>query len=99
MEATFTITDQTPIAALTIGQFRELFQQMASALIPQPKDDIPDVFGKEMCCKVTGYSINSINRFICEKRIPYYKNFGKVLFRKAEIMDWLFNRNTEPQNS
>lgn len=95
MEATFTITEQTPIAALTIGQFKELFQQMASTLMPQPKDDIPDIFGKSTCVKLTGYSLNSINRFICEKKIPYYKSFGKVFFKKVEIIDWLLCNRVE----
>lgn len=95
METTFTITDQTPIAALTIGQFRELFKQIAHTIAPQQKDDIPDVFGKDMCVKITGYSLNSINRFICEKKIPYYKSFGKVFFKKAEIIDWLLSNRIE----
>ena len=87
MEANFFITEQTPIAALTVGQFKQLFSDMASAFAPQPVgDDIPDVFGKDVCAQMTGYSLNSINQFICKKKIPYYKHFGKVLFRKADCL-------------
>lgn len=98
MNTTFSITEQTPIAALTIGQFRELFKEIASTFPSQPKDDIPEVFGKNICSVVTGYSINSINRFICEKKIPYYKSFGKVFFKKADIMEWLLSNRIETVN-
>lgn len=96
MEANFFITEQTPIAALTVGQFKQLFSDMASAFAPQPVgDDIPDVFGKDVCAQMTGYSLNSINQFICKKKIPYYKHFGKVLFRKAEIQEWMLKGRVE----
>lgn len=95
MEA-FIITEQTPIAALTVGQFKKLFNDIATAISPQPVgDDIPDIFGKDVCVKVTGYSLNSINKFVSERKIPYYKNFGKVLFRKDEIRTWLLSGRVE----
>ena len=33
--------------------------------------------------------MNTINKMICEKAIPFYKRNAKVLFRKDEIEAWL----------
>ncbi|OAV64138.1 DNA binding domain, excisionase family [Bacteroidales bacterium Barb6] len=55
----------------------------------------PPIIGKEECCKLTGYSINTINKFICERRIPAYKRGGKVLFKRQEIEDWMTSDRRE----
>jgi excisionase family DNA binding protein len=91
METKFQPTNETPLAALTIGQFKELLGDMVK---PQPisqseKKVFPETFGKKECSELTGYAVNTINKMICEKAIPFYKRNAKVLFRREEIEAWL----------
>ncbi len=91
METKFQPTNDTPLAALTIGQFKDLIVEM---IPPQQiqlstNPDSPETFGKKECSEVTGYAVNTINKMICEKAIPFYKRNAKVIFRKCEIQDWL----------
>lgn len=91
METKFQPTNETPLAALTIGQFKDLIGTMIQ---PQPsiqsqQEIFPETFGKKECSQLTGYAVNTINKMICEKTIPFYKRNAKVLFRKEEIEAWL----------
>ena len=59
----------SPLAALTISQFKELMGEM---IPPQPiqqasNSDFPATFGKNECSQLTGYAVNTINKMICEK--------------------------------
>ena len=91
METKFQPTNETPLAALTIGQFKELF---GTIILPQPiiqskQETFPETFGKKECSQLTGYAVNTINKMICEKAIPFYKRNAKVIFKKNEIEAWL----------
>lgn len=91
METKFQPTNETPLAALTIGQFKDLLGEM---VLPQPatqsqQESFPGTFGKNECSKLTGYAVNTINKMVSEKTIPFYKRNAKVLFRRDEIKAWL----------
>ena len=91
METKFQPTNETPLAALTIGQFKELLGDMVK---PQPislseQKVFPETFGKKECSELTGYAVNTINKMICEKAIPFYKRNAKVIFKREEIETWL----------
>ena len=97
METKFQPTNETPLAALTIGQFKEL---MGTMVQPQPviqtkQESFSDTFGKNECSQLTGYSVNTINKMICEKKIPYYKKNAKVIFKRVEIEDWLLSNRVQ----
>lgn len=91
METKFQPTNETPLAALTIGQFKDLMGEMVKPqLVVQTKQEsFPETFGKNECSQLTGYAVNTINKMICEKAIPFYKRNAKVIFKKCEIEDWL----------
>ncbi|MDD4991174.1 MAG: helix-turn-helix domain-containing protein [Paludibacter sp.] len=91
METKFQPTNETPLAALTIGQFKDLLGEMVKpqVILQTNQESFPDTFGKNECSKLTGYAVNTINKMICEKKIPFYKRNAKVLFRKKEIENWL----------
>lgn len=91
METKFQPTNETPLAALTIGQFKELLGDMVKPqlAVQSNQDTFPETFGKNECSKLTGYAVNTINKMICEKAIPFYKRNAKVLFRRQEIEAWL----------
>ena len=91
METKFQPTNETPLAALTIGQFKDLMGEMVKPqlIVQTNQNSFPDTFGKKECSQLTGYAVNTINKMICEKAIPFYKRNAKVLFRKVEIEAWL----------
>lgn len=91
METKFQPTNETPLAALTIGQFKDLLGEMVKPqlTVQSKQESFPDTFGKNECSQLTGYAVNTINKMICEKKIPFYKRNAKVLFRKIEIEAWL----------
>jgi hypothetical protein len=91
METKFQPTNETPLAALTIGQFKDLLGDMVKPqlVVQANQESFPDTFGKNECSKLPGYAVNTINKMICEKAIPFYKRNAKVLFRKDEIEAWL----------
>ena len=87
METKFQPTNDTPLAALTIGQFKEIIGTIVQPQSsPQTKQEsFPDTFGKKECSQLTGYAVNTINKMICEKAIPFYKRNAKVIFKRNEI--------------
>lgn len=100
----FKITDSTPIAALNVSQFTDLIKNVISRENHvekiQPVDELPEVIGKKECSKLTGYAVNTINKLICDKKIPYYKigeagTKGKVRFRRDEIRAWMTGNRIE----
>ncbi|MEI6754447.1 MAG: helix-turn-helix domain-containing protein [Paludibacter sp.] len=97
METKFQPTNETPLAALTIGQFKELIVTMVQPqqIIHSQKESFPDTFSKNECSKLTGYSVNTINKMICEKKIPYYKKNAKVIFKRVEIEAWLLSNRIQ----
>ncbi len=88
-----------PAAALLVGQQKELFKDLfrevltemgiiSTSTFIQP-ETAPETFNKIECSKVTGYAVNTINRMICDKTIPYYKMNSRVLFKRDEIKEWM----------
>jgi hypothetical protein len=97
METKFQPTNDTPLAALTIGQFKELFGSMIQ---PQPitqlkQNAFPETFGKKECSQLSGYAVNTINKMICEKAIPFYKKNARVIFKRDEIEAWLLSNRIQ----
>lgn len=97
MDAKFQPNDLTPIAALTVGQFRELIGTIIKIEPAKviPATTFPDTFGKKECSQFTGYAVNTINKMICERTIPFYKRNARVLFRRSEIEDWLLSNRIQ----
>lgn len=97
METKFQPTNETPLAALTIGQFKELLGTMIQSPpnIQTQQESFPETFGKKECSQLTGYAVNTINKMICEKAIPFYKRNAKVLFKKNEIEAWLLSNRIQ----
>ena len=97
METKFQPTNETPLAALSIGQFKELLRVVNPISIQQStnNDDFPDTFGKTICSELTGYKVNTINRMICERKIPFYKKNARVIFKREEIKEWLLSNRVQ----
>lgn len=87
-QADYQISDSTPIVLLTVGQIKSLFRSFIPTT-QESNDSIPELFGKEVCSQFTGFSVNTLNKFISERKIPHYKRGSKVLFKRIEIESWL----------
>jgi predicted DNA-binding transcriptional regulator AlpA len=97
MEAKFQPTNETPLAALTIGQFKELIVTIVQPqpLVQSKHETFPETFGKKECSQLTGYAVNTINKMICEKAIPFYKRNARVIFKRIEIQAWLLSNRIQ----
>jgi excisionase family DNA binding protein len=87
----FKINEDTPIAALTVGQFKSIIAEVINGIDLKKIENIyPEIIGKKQVAELTGYALNTINKMVCEKRIPYYKpGGGKVTFKRDEIRAWM----------
>ena len=90
------ITPETPIAALTVQQFRELFFTTPKIEKSQPQPENP-IFGLKGCSKLTGYSASAIYARTSKGLIPCFRRDGKLLFRREEIMNWLTENRVTTQ--
>lgn len=84
----------TPIAALSVGDFRELMLSMLPAMPIEPlkKESYTETFGKQECSQMTGYTVNTISKMVCARAIPFYKRNAKVIFVRDEIRAWLLSK-------
>lgn len=80
--------NNTPIACLTVGQFRELMKDGESSK-PEQKQ-----YGKYLTrlelCELTGFKLNTINMKVCRREIPGMRKIGgKSLFETKTILGWI----------
>jgi excisionase family DNA binding protein len=92
-------TEQTPISFLTVGQLKGLISDsLLRVKVNDQSCEFPDVLNKKQCSAMTGFAINTINKLICNKKIPYYKCGGKVYFKRKEVFDWMLKDRRETAN-
>lgn len=86
------ITDDTPIAMLTVGQLKEIVAHLCAALNPtsiQPSDRA--IMNLEEVVQLTGYGKSIIYKLIHQRKIPFYKpahGGRKLYFLRKDILDW-----------
>lgn len=93
----FNISDNTPIAALTVGQLKDMLPELLSQAYPAVSESntIQEVFGKVECSRLTGFALATINTYISQRKIPFYKKGSKVLFKKSEVLEWLLSNRIQ----
>lgn len=91
----FVVTPETPISALTVQQFEELF--FSKRQMPQPQE-IPPIFGIKVCKEITGYSLPSIYQRTAKSLIPHFRRDGKLLFKRDEIYAWMTENRVMTQS-
>lgn len=82
------LTENTPIACLTVAQFRKLIKNEESSK-PEQKQ-----YGKYLTrlelCELTGFKLNTINMKVCRREIPGMRKIGgKSLFETETILKWI----------
>lgn len=93
------ITDETPIAMLTVGQLKKVLEIDKilgfKSLVCEPAID--NVLTVSDVARLTGYSIATIYKFTSERKIPFYKpehGGRKLYFNRKEIMEWMQRHST-----
>lgn len=89
------ITAETPVAALSVGQFQNLMDSIINSSKQENEVPVKEIMDKNECVNVTGYSKNTLNKFICNREIPYYKKNGRVFFKRSEILAWLLSNRVK----
>ena len=82
-----TVNPETPIAALTVRQFKELF--FSATQVQNTQQEKPVIFGVDECAKITGFSKPTIYRNTSQNHMPHYRREGKLFFKRDEIYAWM----------
>lgn len=56
------------------------------------------VLGIEEAALFTGYTVRGIYEMTSKKRIPHYKQGGRVFFKKDELVDWMTEQKVLTEN-
>lgn len=90
------IKSDTPLVYLTVEQFTSLLQKLLPIQEPVKKS-LPEYFGIDDFCKVTGYKKNTVYQLVRQKKIPVYRaahGGKKLMFKRDEIEKWMVNKRT-----
>lgn len=88
------IKPDTPLIYLTVEQFTSLLQKLLPAQ-ETIKESLPEYFGIDDFCKVTGYKKNTIYQLVRQKKIPVYRaahGGKKLMFKRDETEKWMVNK-------
>lgn len=87
----------TPLIYLTVEQFTSLLQKLLPTQEPT-KESLPEYFGIDDFCKVTGYKKNTVYQLVRQKKIPVYRaahGGKKLMFKRDEVEKWMVNKRVE----
>ena len=89
-----TIKPDTPLIYLTVEQFTSLLQKLLPSSEPI-KESLPEYFGIDTFCEITGYKKNTVYQLVRQKKIPVYraaKNNKKLMFKRDETEKWMVEK-------
>ena len=88
------IKPDTLVACLTVEQLTSLLHD----IFPQKeqiKESLPEYFGIETFCEITGYKKNTVYQLVRQKKIPVYRaahGRKKLMFKRDETEKWMINK-------
>lgn len=94
------IDENTPLAMITVGQFKEIMEQNISKEQPEknePPED--DRTGIEEIQELTGLSYSQIYKLTSKNMIPHRKFGKRLVFSRNEIKGWMNEQTREKQTS
>lgn len=88
------IKPDTPLIYLTVEQFTSLLQKY---LLPQEleKESLPEYFGIDTFCEITGYKKNTVYQLVRQNKIPVYRaahGGKKLMFKRDETEKWMVEK-------
>ena len=87
--------DERPLYTLTVEEFIELSKTIAyeNSYLLKPSEPAvkvqSDIIFIDDVMEITGYKKSTIRSMKCRKEIPALSEFGKALFSRKEILQWL----------
>lgn len=88
------IKPDTPLVYLTVEQFTSLLQKLLPTQ-ESNKEPLPEYFGIDTFCEVTGYKKNTVYQLVRQKKIPVYRaahGGKKLMFKREETEKWMINK-------
>lgn len=85
------IKPDTPLVYLTVEQFTSLLQKYLSLQEPT-QESLPEYFGIDTFCEITGYKKNTVYQLVRQKKIPVYRaahGGKKLMFKRGETEKWM----------
>ena len=61
----------------------------------KPTTPASEVLNVKQCMEVTGFSRGLLYKMTSQRTIPHYKKGKFVLFKRSEIMEWLFDNKVK----
>lgn len=89
-----TIKPDTPLIYLTVEQFTSLLQKLLPSSEPI-KESLPEYFGIDTFCEITGYKKNTVYQLVRQKKIPVYRaahGGKKLMFKWDETEKWMVEK-------
>ncbi|HZL11679.1 MAG TPA: helix-turn-helix domain-containing protein [Prolixibacteraceae bacterium] len=83
------ITNETPVTFLTVGQLLSILNKSEKSGQSLAKVPMPEIFGLETVCELTGYSKATIYAKTSRNEIPHFKRDNKLFFRKTDVIEWI----------
>lgn len=87
------IKPDTPLIYLIVEQFTSLLQKLLPSSEPV-KESLPEYFGIDTFCEITGYKKNTVYQLVRQKKIPVYRvahGGKKLMFKRDETEKWMVN--------
>ena len=66
------IKPDTPLIYLTVEQFTSLLEKYLPSQ-ETVKESLPEYFGIDTFCEITGYKKNTVYQLVRQKKIPVYR--------------------------
>lgn len=91
------IKPDTLLIYLTVEQLTSLLQKLLPSSEPV-KEFLPEYFGIDTFCEITGYKKNTVYQLVRQKKIHVYRaahGGKKLMFKRDETEQWMVNRRTE----
>ena len=88
------IKPDTLLIYLTVEQFISLLEKYLISQEPV-KESLPEYFGIDTFCEITGYKKNTVYQLVRQKKIPVYRaahGGKKLMFKRNETEKWMVEK-------
>jgi predicted DNA-binding transcriptional regulator AlpA len=92
--------ENTPLAAITVGQLLEIIEQKTANKVSEPKDQPKeDRVGIEDIKSLTGLSYSQLYKLTANNAIPHRKFGKRLIFSLKAITEWMELQTTGKETS
>jgi excisionase family DNA binding protein len=94
------INENTPLAAITVGQLLEIIEQKTVRKEPEPKPEPKDDrAGIDEIKELTGLSFSQLYKLTANNAIPHRKFGKRLVFSRKAIKEWMEQQTTGKETS